>query len=75
MATLNKPLAVLRRTGATPSLGPSDSAVTDVDDAPTGKETPSWDMVALVKRKVVFAKRPMPIVGLANATVNGTSLG
>jgi chromosome transmission fidelity protein 8 len=24
-----------------------------------------WDMVAIVKKKIVFSKRPMPIVGKA----------
>ena len=37
----------------------------DVDDreqSSNGSAT-SWDIVAVVKRKMVFSKRPMPIVG------------
>lgn len=32
---------------------------------------PSWDMIAIVRRKIVFGKRPMPIVGLSSAGTNG----
>ncbi|KAF8145436.1 Ctf8-domain-containing protein [Mycena galopus ATCC 62051] len=64
---LPKPLAVLRRVAG----AESDDAM-DCDNAPAdGSEsqgaeastTVSWDAIAVVKRKIVFSKRPMPIVG------------
>lgn len=64
LVNLPKPLAVIHRNAAT-----AEDAM-DVDHA--SQNTPSWDMVAIVKRKIVFSKRPMPIVGLAvNAGVLG----
>lgn len=33
---------------------------------------PGWDVVAIVKRKIVFSKRPMPITGSA---VTGGHMG
>jgi chromosome transmission fidelity protein 8 len=29
------------------------------------KNTVGWDVVAVVKRKIIFSKRPMPVVGRA----------
>ncbi|KAF8176590.1 Ctf8-domain-containing protein [Mycena galopus ATCC 62051] len=64
---LPKPLAVLRRVAG----AELDDAM-DCDNAPAdesesqGAETSttvSWDAIAVVKRKIVFSKRPMPIVG------------
>ncbi|KAJ7757785.1 Ctf8-domain-containing protein [Mycena maculata] len=58
IAPLPKPLAVLQRIadGADP-----DAMDCDPDDVAT--PTASWDAIAIVKRKIVFSKRPMPIVG------------
>ncbi|KAK7033445.1 Ctf8-domain-containing protein [Favolaschia claudopus] len=60
VAQLPKPLAVIQRVKA-------DSDAMDCD---TGEEqkfgdgtTVSWDAIAIIKRKIVFSKRPMPIVG------------
>jgi chromosome transmission fidelity protein 8 len=69
---LPKHLAVLHR-HATDQQPPS----ADMDLAPdTGtlivgssqQEGIAWDMIAIVKRKIVFSKRPMPIVGLGSTT-------
>ena len=57
---LPKPLAVLHRS----SLGPETADVDDdIDHESTGTSPKSWDVVAVVKNKMVFAKRPMPMVG------------
>ena len=42
-----------------------DAAVDmDVDEpGVVVRQAANWDVVAVVKRKMVFAKRPMPIVG------------
>jgi len=79
LANLPKPLAVLRRSHVHAPLSnqPSEDDM-DVDsqsdshkpaedlDASTldasGKDI-SWDAIAIVKRKIVFSKRPMPVVG------------
>ncbi|KAJ7238576.1 Ctf8-domain-containing protein [Mycena haematopus] len=61
---LPKPLAVLRRVAG----ADLDDAM-DCDDRPGESQakpetsTVSWDAIAVVKRKIVFSKRPMPIVG------------
>ncbi len=62
---LAKPLAVLHRVDA-PEDAPGDSmAVNDSQEESQQKSgaPKSWDMIAIVKRKMVFAKRPMPMVG------------
>lgn len=61
LVNLSKPLAVLHR-----GSSQSEEANMDVDDESeaSGKtEGVSWDIVAIVKRKMVFSRRPMPIVG------------
>jgi chromosome transmission fidelity protein 8 len=52
VATLPKPYAVLWR-----SASPSE------DESMEESATPSWDVVAIVKRKIIFSKRPMPVGG------------
>ncbi|KAG6832784.1 hypothetical protein H0H92_009402 [Tricholoma furcatifolium] len=42
-----------------------------VDTKTNDNNAVEWDMVALVKRKIVFAKRPMPVVNLNNLKVKG----
>jgi len=61
IVSLPKPLGVIQRS-TTPSAG-------------IGSEEGSlqWDMVAIVKKKIVFSKRPMPIVGTAAITVDPSS--
>jgi chromosome transmission fidelity protein 8 len=41
--------------------GPPDSNV--IDEALLAEKDISWDAIAIVKRKIVFSKRPMPLVG------------
>nr|GAT49990.1 predicted protein [Mycena chlorophos] len=70
---LVKPLAVLQRViGEHNSVDDMDVDVDDEEDAasqPAPSETQTttgWDAVALIKRKIVFSKRPTPIVGRPN---------
>ncbi|GLB40237.1 putative ctf8 [Lyophyllum shimeji] len=77
IASLSRPLAVLLRSGAASTTPAASTARTDIDGdgddvemmdfdqrtLESGKTT-EWDMVAIVKRKIVFAKRPMPVVNL-----------
>ena len=45
--------------------GEDTEMMTEVDDGDTGAKgrCPSWDVVAIVRRKILFSKRPMPVVG------------
>jgi chromosome transmission fidelity protein 8 len=66
VAQLPKPLAVLQRV---PSVD-QDAMELDCepDESQAGEvSTVSWDAIAVVKRKIVFSKRPMPIVGRPSA--------
>ena len=68
LVNLPKPLAVMHRgtrspTGVAEDLDEQDSQFADGSGNP-----PSWDVVAVVKRKMVFAKRPMPMVGRPSNT-------
>lgn len=60
---LPKPLAVMHRQPM-PTAEDSDMDI-DHDSQFTNNPgvPPQWDIVAVVKRKMVFAKRPMPMVG------------
>ncbi|KAJ7679118.1 Ctf8-domain-containing protein [Mycena polygramma] len=67
VAQLPKPLAILRRVqNADP-----DAMECDSDDGGDSQSqavepttsTVSWDAIAVITRKIVFSKRPMPIVG------------
>ncbi|KAL1711670.1 Ctf8-domain-containing protein [Schizophyllum commune] len=72
VAQMPKPFAVMHRKSAP---APRRSALVDEDrgddamdlDAPaddaSAQENVSWEIIAVVKRKIVFSKRPMPIVG------------
>lgn len=76
IATLAKPLAVLHR--ADPPHGTSSGAMDcdqnlDAgqtgagfdDDAETGRTgNKQWEIIAVVKKKILFSNRPMPIVKL-----------
>jgi len=80
IANLSKPLAVLLRSNATsttPAAAYRIAARRDIDGEGDDVEmmdfnernldtakTVEWDMVAIVKRKIVFAKRPMPVINL-----------
>lgn len=69
-----KALAVIQKAGAAGAPPNSDYADDGMDetvqgDSVSGEGSSRWDMVAIVKKKIVFAKRPMPIVGSAAASL------
>ncbi|KAG6902839.1 hypothetical protein C0995_010724 [Termitomyces sp. Mi166 len=81
ITNIAKPLAVLLRSRTGSNLGTrairQDENAEDVEllmqnDQENQQAIPTndveWDMVALVKRKIVFSKRPMPVVNLAAHT-------
>lgn len=59
---LTKPLAVLRRSGTEVNSIVEASEDSGEGNYISGHQT-SWESIGIVKRKIVFAKRPMPIVG------------
>ena len=68
VVNLAKPLAVLRRKGSS-----GNSMQVDGESSQEGAEKAcEYDMVAIVKRKVLFSKRPMPVVNAVPSTVNGS---
>ena len=73
LVNLPKPLAVLQRKDDDPG---ADSAM-DVDESTAGSLTgsTSWDIITVVKRKMVFVKRPMPIVGKPSSGVPLSRVG
>ncbi len=80
LVNLAKPLAVLHKHGArSPSVdgGEEESAdmAMDVDDGPRSTEAKSWDVIAIVKRKMVFATRPMPLVGKSSGAAPLSRVG
>ena len=68
LVNLNKPLAVLHRHDSQTSDEDenAEDAAMEVDGSGgrvgDASEAKSWDMIAIVKRKMVFSKRPMPVV-------------
>ncbi|KAI0637494.1 Ctf8-domain-containing protein [Trametes polyzona] len=72
LVNLSKPLAILHRNArdAVEGSAPEDAAQDQPKDTPT-----SWDIVAVVKRKMVFSKRPMPMVGRPSGTVPLSRIG
>ncbi|KAI0333364.1 hypothetical protein GY45DRAFT_1244918 [Cubamyces sp. BRFM 1775] len=62
LVNLPKPLGVLHRHDPGQA---AESASMEVDEPgqSSNSAAKSWDIVAVVKRKMVFSKRPMPIVG------------
>ncbi|KAI0046579.1 hypothetical protein FA95DRAFT_1356654 [Auriscalpium vulgare] len=68
VVSLPKPLAVLYRK-APPSVTPppNDDLESDNPSQPdTAPEPPSYTITAIVRKKLVFSKRPTPIVGALN---------
>ncbi|KAI0701529.1 Ctf8-domain-containing protein [Cerioporus squamosus] len=64
LVNLAKPLAVLHKHDSPPGM--EDEAAMEVEDdspRPPAPQAKSWDIVAVVKKKMVFSKRPMPVVG------------
>lgn len=66
IVNLPKPLAVLFKKSAN-----GDAMEVDGERSNEGQDgTCEYDMVAVAKRKVLFSKRPMPMVNLASAPVD-----
>ena len=67
LANLAKPLAVLHKS-STEAFKNVDALAKLMDNEPTASTAaatnPSWNMIAIVKKKIVFSKRPTPIVGV-----------
>ncbi|KAJ7067305.1 chromosome transmission fidelity protein 8 [Mycena amicta] len=76
VAQLAKPLAVIQRCVGGESERNLDPDAMQLDNANDDKEesetqqppsetqtTTGWDAIALIKRKIVFSKRPSPVVG------------
>jgi len=68
LVNLAKPLAVMHKT----SNVAEDSEEHALHDGKANSvgTTPEWDIVAVVKRKMVFATRPMPMVGKVPVTTD-----
>lgn len=61
---LSKPLAILHRSGAEiDSSGVTSKDGDEEEEKHVTSNQISWESIGIVKRKVVFAKRPMLIVG------------
>jgi len=66
LVNLPKPLAVLHRHQADKdddTMANEEDAMNEDDKARPPRAQAGWDVVAVVKRKMVFSKRPMPMVG------------
>ncbi|TFK40200.1 Ctf8-domain-containing protein [Crucibulum laeve] len=78
ISALAKPLAILHRSvpgDPVSKEAPSDNAMecdSSVDAAKDGSRA-GWNIVGVVKKKIVFAKRPMPIVGRVGSMDTSTS--
>lgn len=71
IVTLPKPLGVAHRKEGSKRYsfpGDGDSSRSAENTLSSGV---SWGIVAVVKKKIVFSKRPMPIVNLAGSTQRG----
>ncbi|KAI0352434.1 hypothetical protein OH77DRAFT_1409171 [Trametes cingulata] len=77
LVNLSKPLAVLHRNDHDPAASPASEETMAVDDAPRADSSgaKSWDVVAVVKRKMVFSKRPMPMVGKPSSAAPLSRIG
>lgn len=61
---LSKPLAILHRSGSEiDSSGVTSKDGDEEEEKHVTSNQISWESIGIVKRKVVFAKRPMLIVG------------
>ncbi|KAF8802496.1 hypothetical protein BYT27DRAFT_7146225, partial [Phlegmacium glaucopus] len=67
IASLPKPFAVLLRSGSSENELGNDAMVLDSSSTGPGPEglgdsiSSSWSVVGIVKKKIVFSKRPMPV--------------
>lgn len=68
LVNLPKPLAVMRKAGKNGTGAEDDLTQDSQGGLYESGSTTSWDIVAVVKRKMVFAKRPMPMVGRVPVT-------
>ena len=60
LVNLQKPLAVLHKRNSAPT---ENGTLVDTGSFNGSPQGVSWDMIAVVKRKMVFSRRPMPMVG------------
>ena len=75
LVNLAKPLAVLHKRDSALGAPGGDSASMEVDDdSPrTTARSKSWDIIAVVRKKMVFAKRPMPVVGASSGRTSNAA--
>ncbi|RPD54117.1 hypothetical protein L226DRAFT_617229 [Lentinus tigrinus ALCF2SS1-7] len=76
LVNLAKPLAVLQKHDSTPGAGEEDEAAMAVEDGYSPRTTMqarSWDIIAMVKKKMVFSKRPMPVVGTGSGKTSNAA--
>lgn len=63
IVSLTKPFAVLLRSSPLNAREPLQAHGEDADDqSQLGTQDVSYDVAAIVKKKIVFSKRPVPIV-------------
>lgn len=75
---LPKPLAVLHRHQTDKdddTMTNNEDAMNEDDEAQRPRAQVGWDVVAIVKRKMVFSKRPMPMVGRVDPPSSDTKPG
>lgn len=72
IVSLPKPLGVIQRSTPPSALRQNAHNHDPEEDGMDGRQadesdavSSQWDMLAIVKKKVVFSKRPMPIIGKA----------
>ncbi|KAI0640642.1 Ctf8-domain-containing protein [Trametes meyenii] len=78
LVNLPKPLAVLHRNDHIPSLSEDVMTIDNNDseyEQPKSKAVKSWNIAAVVKRKMVFSKRPMPMVGKTSSAAPVSRVG
>jgi len=64
IAALPKPFAVILRTGNPgPDLGNDAMVIGSPADPGDHSVSSKWSVVGIVKKKIVFSKRPMPVMG------------
>ncbi|KAI0033539.1 hypothetical protein K488DRAFT_84818 [Vararia minispora EC-137] len=68
VVSLPKALAVLQRDRSTP---PDLLDVHGSDDLPSLPDSQTYTIRAIVRKKLLFSKRPMPIVGSGMSAANG----
>ena len=66
IVNLSKPLAVLKRRETSHNqlhntVNSEDMVIDGTNKSEDASVTPEYDIVSVVKRKVLFSKRPMPI--------------